>query len=908
MLFNGKIKVLGIEFDSEEARRDYFRNELRKQLPELKKIDGFPIGEDEDIIDLSDPPFYTACPNPWLNDFIQEWEAEKATIPNRSQDFVVDEPYSADVTEGKNNPIYNAHSYHTKVPHPAIMRFLLHYTQPGDIVLDGFAGTGMTGVATQMCGNPEPEFKAKMEKEWKDEGKGEPNWGIRNAIIGDLSPIASFISYNFNTQVDLEEFLREAQQKLKELFDEYGWMNKTIAHPNPEKPNTVISNEFSNSINKSKTLDEIQFQFKESKNNFGKINYSVWSEVLICSECGSEIIYWDAAYNTKTKEVNEILNCSNCNANNTKRNCEKSWITEFDEALGETIRHTKFVPVLLNYSVGTKRYEKKPDSSDVAIINKIHEFYNQFWFPKDRMPEGGESRRNDRIGISHVHHFYTKTTLFILSAYLSKISSLKKELRKQLKFIFTSVLPKLTKMNRYMPQHGSRALVGPMANTLYIPPLFVSNNVNDQLDFQFKKIIQALILKNKSISFISSATDLKYIPNETIDYIFTDPPFGANIMYSELSFISESWLRIKTNNQKEAIENSAQNKNVMDYQNLILESLKEYYRVLKPGKWLTVEFSNTQSAIWNTIQASIQRSGFIISSIFALDKERGGLHSMTSLTAVKQDLIISCYKPSKVIIDKFEEGNQNGKYLWDWVNEHLNHLPVHLTQGQRTTSIVERTPKIIFDRLITYYLIQGLKIPTNAKEFQEGLIQRFAERDGMFFTLEQSVEYDRKKSENPELVNLSLWIGSESEGIEWLRAKLSEKLQTYQQLQPEWMKSITAIRKNDVLPELRDLLNENFINEPNGQWRVPDMNEAKDRETLRNRTLLKEFEIYKAEIAKPKGKIKEARVEALRAGFKFCWETYEYKTIVDIADKIPNNLLMEDEQLLMYYDMAMDRL
>ncbi len=68
----------------------------------------------------------------------------------RSANFDVDEPYASDVSEGKNNPIYNAHTYHTKVPHPAIMRYLLYYTQPGDIVLDGFAGTGMTGVAASL--------------------------------------------------------------------------------------------------------------------------------------------------------------------------------------------------------------------------------------------------------------------------------------------------------------------------------------------------------------------------------------------------------------------------------------------------------------------------------------------------------------------------------------------------------------------------------------------------------------------------------------------------------------------------------------------------------------------------------------------------------------------------------------
>ena len=145
----GSITCLGLTFKNDDERREYFRNELRKKLPELKKIEGFPIGDDEDIIALSDPPYYTACPNPWLNDFIEEWEKEKEKIPGRKKTFTLIEPYGYDVSEGKNNPIYNAHSYHTKVPHPAIMRYILHYTQPGDIILDAFAGTGMSGVAAK---------------------------------------------------------------------------------------------------------------------------------------------------------------------------------------------------------------------------------------------------------------------------------------------------------------------------------------------------------------------------------------------------------------------------------------------------------------------------------------------------------------------------------------------------------------------------------------------------------------------------------------------------------------------------------------------------------------------------------------------------------------------------------------
>src|SRR3989442_1547218 len=194
------VECLGLTFESDEACRAYFLEILREKLrdPEFRKIEGFPIGDDEDILALSDPPYYTACPNPFIEDFIKCYG--KPYDPNTPYSR---EPFAADVSEGKNDPIYNAHSYHTKVPHKAIMRYILHYTEPGDVVFDGFCGTGMTGVAAQFCGNKATveSLGYKVEKDdticqqGTDEN-GKTVWkpfsklGARRAILNDLSPAA----------------------------------------------------------------------------------------------------------------------------------------------------------------------------------------------------------------------------------------------------------------------------------------------------------------------------------------------------------------------------------------------------------------------------------------------------------------------------------------------------------------------------------------------------------------------------------------------------------------------------------------------------------------------------------------------------------------------------------------------
>ena len=204
--------------------------------------------------------------------------------------------------------------------------------------------------------------------------------------------------------------------------------------------------------------------------------------------------------------------------------------------------------------------------------------------------------------------------------------------------------------------------------------------------------------------------------------------------------------------------------------------------------------------------------------------------------------------------------------------------------------------------------MRGLPIPIDARDFQEGLKQKFIERDGMYFTAEQAAEYDEKKAKAPNFVQLSLIVINESDAIEWLKGRLRKQAQKYQDIMPEFRISTQSLRKGDTLPELKDILNESFIQEADGKWRTPDPNEAKDREALRSKVLLKEFTGYVIAISQPKAKkLKEVRVEALRAGFKNSWEKKDFKTIVTMGDMIPQNILLEDEQLLMYYDIAKDR-
>jgi len=192
------------------------------QGPDFKRFSGFPHATDEAILALSDPPYYTACPNPWLADFLNEWEQNHNNYHR--------EPFATDVTEGKNDPIYNAHSYHTKVPHKAIMRYILHYTEPGNVVFDGFCGTGMTGVAAQLCGDQKTieslGYRVQPDGtiEAQDEN-GKSGWqpfsklGARRAILNDLSPAATFIAYGcIKPCISAPKISKNTPMTLRKLF------------------------------------------------------------------------------------------------------------------------------------------------------------------------------------------------------------------------------------------------------------------------------------------------------------------------------------------------------------------------------------------------------------------------------------------------------------------------------------------------------------------------------------------------------------------------------------------------------------------------------------------------------------------------------------------------------------------
>jgi len=733
--------------------------------------------------------------------------------------------------------------------------------------------------------------------------------GARRAILNDLSPAATFIAYNYNTPVDVAAFESEARRILAEVEAECGWMYETL-HQGSTK---------------------------------GRINYTVWSDVFTCAECAGEIVFWDVAVDKVAGQVLDEFECPHCNALMTKRKMERAWVTRYDSAINQTIRQAKQVPVLINYTYGKKRHEKTPDDFDLALIEKIENLDIPYWFPNEKMMFKGQQwgdtwRAGYHAGITNIHHFYIKQNLWLLSSIWKKFRS--KSSRELAAAMLSHSAANLyaSKLRRF---RADKKGGGPLSGTLYVASLITPPNVlttvTRNLEFVRDGLQQIREIDGSAIISVQSSTQIT--GNEKyVDYIFLDPPFGANLMYSELNFLWEAWLKVFTNNESEAIENKSQGKNIDDYRHLMTKCFSEAYRILKPGRWMTVEFSNTQASVWNAIQTALQEAGFIVANVLALDKKQGSFKAVTTTTAVKQDLVISAYKPTVALEQSLDRHDENT--VWEFVRVHLSNLPHVKTKQGELQFIAERDPRILYDRMISYFFQRGIPIPLSSSDFQAGLTEKFTERDGMVFLPDQLTAYDKKRIQTASAPQLELFVYDEKSSIDWLHHFLKQRPSTYQDIQPEFLKQLSASwRKYEIRPELQALLKKSFLRyegigevpsqihrylssnfkdlrnlekldprlvaKAKERWYVPDTNKASDLEKIRLAELLEQFETYRQATTK---KIKEFRIEAIRAGFKQAWTDKDYRTIADVANKLPDSVIQEDEKLLLYHDNALNRL
>ena len=672
----GIVTCLGRTFASEAERRAFFLGELQRRLADdrFRKRPGFPLANPEEILRLSDPPYYTACPNPFLTEYACRPGAAESPAPKvHTGDFECD----------ARNPVYLYHPYHTKVPPDVVESLIRHYTQPGELVLDVFSGSGMTAVAASSCG--------------------------RRAIVIDLSPVATFItginsrSHDPTATVDAVAALLDASES------ELGWLFET-----------------------------------EEKGTARKVSYFVRTDVFNCPECGFEFPFfpYGVIHHGNKVKTRAGFPCPGCAVELNVRRVERVLGGEGKKAITGWVKCG-------SGSVGIAR---EPNAFDRAVELRLQERAQpSAWFPTDEIDPGGYSAKLAQLGakgIDSVAKFLSPRNRIIFADLWSRANAIEEcVIRTHALSVLTSIFTVVSERQGYFGGGGG------MSGNLYMPIVRMERNPWDSARRKLARLraaeeYKAAHYQTRAAVSTQSATDLSDLPDDSVDYIYADPPFGANIIYSEMNLILEAWLEVKTEATTEAVVDESRERDGTVYGELMRQVFDECYRVLKTGRWITVEFHNTKATVWNLIQTALAEAGFVVAQVGVLNKGSTTILADIRPGAAKHDLLIQAYKPGKV-------GRRDSRVpvglgpeepehsALQFITEHLRRVPV--CGPDKRLEVAERLPHMLYDRYIAYFVTRGWKVPLSNNQLLALLKENLQVRDGMYFLPSQLPEYERRR-------------------------------------------------------------------------------------------------------------------------------------------------------------------
>ena len=495
---------------------------------------------------------------------------------------------SETITAPRTDAIYNCHSYLTKVPLAAIEPFIEASTEPGDLIVDFFAGSGMTGLAALRLN--------------------------RRAQLSDISVLGKHIATGYLTNVSVTKLTKAAKKVIDEAKEAIG---------------------------------ELYLSKRASDGAKVEVVRTVWSSTYVCPKCKSEMVYFEHL----DKEGRPPKGCVSCSKSFLRRNWGKGKDMPVRVVvLGENHRHVE-QPVtdfdLRNIRVASKDPRKKDAPS--LPISEDREMYSRSALGKWDMTETGK--------------FFSARNSIALMELWRAINRLKdKDIRKKLRFVFTAILPRASMRYQWSPKRPLNA----QNQTYYVAPVYYEWNVFALFGRKVEAVIRAqdaifgrrtlFDAKNEDdiVYEITSAEKLRHLTNESADYVFTDPPFGSNIFYSDMNLFHEAWLGEVTDHRAEAVVHTTgkRKKGAEEkYENLLRKAFSEAWRVLKPGRYMSVVFGNSSGRIWGLVQRALRDAGFKSAPVHVgiLDKGQRSVKGLNSGSEgiVTLDLILTVQKPEK---------------------------------------------------------------------------------------------------------------------------------------------------------------------------------------------------------------------------------------------------------------------
>lgn len=372
----------------------------------------------------------------------------------------------------------------------------------------------------------------------------------------------------------------------------------------------------------------------------GSLSRTVWSYIYRCQSCSKPVNYYESFAATDDWSKSE-MKCPHCDA---------PFGTRGSERIGEE-------PVLDTISCEcSKKLRDQEHTEPLTAVSLDGLTYPDVEIGADR--EMFISSALAKHELMTTTSFFSARNLAVLAALREQIELVEDDaLRSKLLFAFTAVLARASKRYQWSPHRPLNA-----ANqNYYIAPVFYEWNVYELFarkvtavlhsdDYIREKMDERGVEELGDVNYVTGSADAIDLPDESVDYVFTDPPFGSNIFYSDMNLFQEAWIGAFTDHENEAVVDRSggrhKKRTAARYETLMTNSLTEAHRVLKPGGWLSLVFSNSSGEMWALVQRAVHAAGFSLEQVAILNKGQRSVKGLASgfENVVTVDLILSMRK------------------------------------------------------------------------------------------------------------------------------------------------------------------------------------------------------------------------------------------------------------------------
>lgn len=511
--------------------------------------------------------------------------------------------YSKPLPSSRSGAFYNTFPYPTKISPETIAVYIACSTNPGDLVLDAFAGSGSTGVAALLCEHP----TERMRKITKDLNVT-PVWGARNAVLYEIGTYASFAIKTILSRLSSREFTIAVDSFLKKAQDLVGGLYEAI----------------------------------DLAGDTGTIRYVIWSEVLECPSCHSEISYFEHGTSRDPVRFKDEIVCPYCKKVHHVEEMPFTTEEHYDRLLHKQVSRKKRVPAWIYGTTNGYNWNRQATEADAAYIAQIESTCDVDDVPQE-IQWGELHRAGYHYGITHLHHFYTARNYIVMSKLWKLAETYPEKISDALKLLLLSYnASHCTLMTRVVAKKNAKdfILTSAQSGVLYISKLPVEKNILLGLKRKVKPFAETYAKLQNCTGQITihngSSTKMKE-NNDSIDFIFTDPPFGDFIPYAEVNQINELWLPKVTNRKDEVIISASQGKDVFTYQELLTQVFSEINRVLKPNHYASIVFHAAKAKVWDVFSEAITGARLQIVHTNILDKTQASFKQVVSDGSVQGD-------------------------------------------------------------------------------------------------------------------------------------------------------------------------------------------------------------------------------------------------------------------------------